>query len=119
MKRYSVLGPNQIGGVQSLIGKLNPKVRWSIEISRDDPNHTKAQSRLWHAMIDAAADASGTNREEFKEAAYLAFGPTKTVEVNGLEFRVCKARKQWTIEEASDFAEKLSAWCASEHGVAI
>ena len=119
MKRYSILGPNQILAVQKLIGQLNGKVRWSIEISRDDPNHTKAQSRLWHAMLDAAADAAGVNREEFKEAAYLAFGPTKTVEVNGFEFRVCKARKQWTIEEASDFTEKLSAWTASEYGVML
>ena len=119
MRRYSVLGPNQILAVQGLIGKLNPKKRWSISIELDTPEHTAAQSRLWHACIDAVADATGNNRKTMKHWAYSEFGPRDSVIINDEVIEVIKDRSFWTIEEASTFTEKLSAWAASECGVML
>ena len=91
-----------------IINRLNPKYPISVEIKNEIPRRSDKQMRyLWGVVYPIISEYTGDTAEEVHALMKTLFAPVKIYEHKGIEVEVPKSTKTMTIQECSDFIEKI------------
>ena len=91
--------------------------KWKIVLTENKEIRTNEQNdRLW-AMYKAIGDYIGYSQDEMHKILKFKFLRTERI-LNDESFEVLKSTTSLSVEEMTDYMDKIEAWAATELGFA-
>lgn len=119
MSAHVAIGAGQLQRVADLVRTLNPQKAWRVEISQHHKKRTISQNKLLWAIYQEVASETGHTEDEIHDYCKIKFLPKRIVNIEGKDDEIPGSTAILDKPAFSEYVERVSAWAATELGIAV